>query len=178
MDLARHCELCDHQKVNLKDGTICGLTDRKPAFNKTCANITLNEKFENKLKTVNIEYEKVKRTKILTYIYFATFISIGIAVIVGGYFLGKYAFDNRVISTVPVIIMAIGLAPLGMAFGALNKYRQGIESTKRKKDKIDDVLNVYHIEYQIDIEFGKEYHGTQEVYVDLKVKGLRGFHKD
>ncbi|WP_412560829.1 hypothetical protein [Winogradskyella sp. MIT101101] len=173
MNLARHCELCDHQKVNLKHGTTCGLTDRKPEFNKTCAKITLNEKFENKLKTVNIEYEKIKRTKILTYTYFAVFIAIGIAVIVGGYLLGKYALDSGVISTVPIIIMAVGLAPLGMAFGTLNKYRQGIESAKSKKDKIDEVLNLYRIDYNIDIKFGKEYHGTQEVYADLNVKGLR-----
>lgn len=173
MNLARHCELCDHQKVNLKDGTTCGLTDRKPEFNKTCAKIKLNEKFENKLKIVNIKYEKVKRTKILTYTYFVVFIIIGITVIVGGYLLGKYALDSGVISTVPIIIMAVGLTPLGMAFGTLNKFQQGIESAKSKKDRIDEVLNLYRIDYKIDVKFAKEYHGIQEVYAVLSIKGLR-----
>jgi hypothetical protein len=173
MDLTRHCELCDNQKTDLKIGTTCGLTDRKPEFNKTCTKIKLTDKFENKLKSVNIEYENFKRKKTLTYIYFAVFLVIGIAVIVGGYLLGKYALDSGVISTVPIIIMGVGLAPLGMAFGTLNKHRQDIEAAKYKKDRIDEVLNEYRIEYDINIMFGKEIHGTQEVYANLKTKGVR-----
>jgi hypothetical protein len=173
MDLARHCDLCDNQKTSLKIGTTCGLNDRKPEFNKICPKIELNEKFENKLKSVNIEYENFKRKKLLTVVYFGVFVIIGIAVIVGGYLLGKYALDSGVISTVPIIIMAVGLGPLGMAFGTLNKHRQEIEIAKNKKDKIDEVLNEYRIEYDIDISFGKEIHGTQEVYAELKTKGIR-----
>ena len=173
MNLARHCELCDNQKTDLKVGTTCGLTGRKPEFNKTCANIQLNEKFENKLKMVNIEYQNFKRKKVLTYSYFVVFIGIGILVIVGGYLLGKYALDSRVISTVPLIIMSVGLALLGMAFGTLNKYKQDIEVAKSKKSKIEEVLSEYRIEYEIDVIFGKKIHGTQEVYAELKTKGVR-----
>ena len=173
MDLARHCELCDNQKINLEVGTTCGLTERKPEFNKTCSKIELNEKFEKKLKSVNIEYENIKRKKTLTYTYFIVFLLIGIAVIVGGYLLGKYALNKRVISTVPLIIMGVGLAPLGLAFGNLNNYRQSIQVAKNKKDKVDEVLNEYRIEYEIDITFGEEIHGTQEVHTVLKTKGIR-----
>ncbi|UGS24796.1 hypothetical protein [Flavobacterium channae] len=173
MDLARHCELCDNQKINLKVGTTCALTEKKPEFNKTCTKIELNEKFENKLKSVNIEYENIKRKKTLTYTYFIVFLIIGIAVIVGGYLLGKYALNKSVISTVPLIIMGVGLAPLGLAFGALNNYKQSIQVAKNKKDKVDEVLNEYRIEYEIDITFGEEIHGTQDVYAELKTKGIR-----
>jgi hypothetical protein len=171
MDLTRHCELCDNQITDLKIGTTCGLTDRKPDFNKTCSKIKLTDKFENKLKSVNIEYQNIKRKKVLTYSYFGVFLTIGIAVIVGGYLLGKYALDSGVISTVPLIIMGVGLGPLGMAFGTLNRYRQDIEIAKSRKDKIDEVLNEYNIKYDIEIAFGKEIHGTQEVYAELKIKG-------
>ena len=173
MNPTRHCDLCDHQKKDLKIGTTCGLTDRKPEFNGTCAKIKLNEKFENKLKMVNIEYHNIKRKKALTYAYFIVFLAVGITVIIGGYLLGTYALDSGVISTVPLIVMGVGLAPLGMAFGTLNKYRQEIEVAKSKKNNIDEVLNKYRIEYEIDISFGKEIHGTQEVYTDLKTKGIR-----
>lgn len=173
MDLARHCELCDNQKISLEFGTTCELTNRKPEFNKTCSKIQLNEKFENKLKSVNIEYENFKRKKTLTYTYFVVFLIIGIAVIVGGYLLGKYALGKNVISTVPLIIMGVGLIPLGMTFGTLNKYKQEINIVKSKKDKVDEVLNEYRIEYEIDIAFGDEIHGTQEVYAELKTKGIR-----
>lgn len=173
MDLARHCDLCDNQETSLKLGTTCRLTNRKPEFNKTCSKIELNEKFENKLKLVNIQYESIKRKKLLTYTYFGVFLAIGIAVIIGGYLLGKYVLDRGVISTVPLIIIGVGLPPLGMALGALNKHRQEIKVAKSKKDKVDEVLNEYRIEYDIDITFGKEIHGTQEVYAELKTKRMQ-----
>lgn len=171
MDIARHCDLCDNQKTSLKVGTTCALTDRKPEFDKTCPKIALSEKFENKLKTLNIEYDKIKRTKTLTYIYFGVFIMIGLAVIIGGYLLGKYALDSGVISTVPLIIIAVGLAPLGMAFGTLKSFRQKQEVAKSKKNMVDEVLKEYRITYSIDIKYGKEFHGTQEVLAELNVRG-------
>ncbi len=172
MDLTRHCELCDHQKISLKQGTTCGLTGRKPDFHGTCSKITLREKFEEKLKSVNVAYENIKRKKALTYSYFVVFLAIGLTVIVGGYLFGKYILGKGVISVGPLIIMAVGIAPLGMAFGALNKHRRELEVAKSKKEKVDEVLQKYRITYNLDIQFGKEIHGTQEVYVDLKVKGV------
>ena len=44
---------------------------------------------------------------------------------------------------------------------------------KTKKDKVDEVLNEYRITYDIDIKYGKEFHGTQEVFAELNVKGIR-----
>ena len=173
MNHARHCELCDHQKTSLQQGTTCGLTDQKPDFNNTCMHIALNDKFEYKLKQVNIVCEDVKRRKPLTMVYFVVFLLIGLAVIGGGYWLGKYALDGGVISTVPIIIMGVGIAPLGMGFGALNKYRQDMEAARDKKAKVDEVLAAYRIEYDIDIQFGQKIHGDQEVYADLKTKGIR-----
>lgn len=60
-----------------------------------------------------------------------------------------------------------------MAFGALNRHRQEVQLAKSKKDKVDEVLNEYRIEYEIDFAFGKEIHGTQEFYAKLKTKGIR-----
>jgi len=34
-------------------------------------------------------------------------------------------------------------------------------------------LNLYNIDYTIDLKFGKEIHGTQEVQSDLNVRGKR-----
>lgn len=173
MDLTRHCELCDHQEKDLKIGTTCGLNHKKPEFNKTCIKIQLRDKFEDKLKSVNIDYEIVKKKKVITHSYFVLFILIGIAVIIGGFLLGKYAFEGGVISTVPIIIMGVGLAPLTMAFGTLNNYIQELDVAKTKKEKIDEVLNAYGIEYELDIKYGEEFHGTQEIYTELKTKGIR-----
>jgi hypothetical protein len=171
MDLARHCDLCEFQITTLKEGTTCKLTEEKPEFNNTCSKIELNEKFRNKLKSINIEYEKIKQEKVLTFIYFGVFLLIGISAITGGYLLGKYAFEGGIISTVPLIIMGVGLSPIGMAFGTLNNYRQKMEIAKINKNKIDEVLNLYKIDYEIDIKFGKEYHGTKEISAEIKIRG-------
>lgn len=177
MDLTRHCTLCDHQQKNLSIGTTCGLTNRKPEFNKSCFKIELNQKFEDQLKDVNIRYRKLQKNQLLTYIYFSVFILIGIAVISGGYFIGKYAYESRVISTVPLIIMGVGLGPLGLAIGTLTKHLQELKLAKNKKARLDEVLDCYGITYSLAIDFGKEYHGNQEVYVDLKINGVRSYLK-
>ena len=172
MNLAAHCSLCDHQKVDFKSGTICSLTNSKPQFNKTCSEIKLTEKFEEKLKDVNIKFKKVNDEKILVYIYFVIFLSIGISIIIGGYLLGKYVLGSGVISTVPIIIMGVSLAPLMLAFGNLNNFKQKLDVARTDKKKIDQVLDAYHIDYDIEIKFGKKYHGTQEVYTNLKIDGI------
>ncbi|QNK77022.1 hypothetical protein H7F37_13000 [Winogradskyella sp. PAMC22761] len=169
MDLARHCRLCDHQITSLKIGTTCGLNNLKPEFNKTCSKIELNEKFEDHLKHLNIDYQNYKRKKLLTYTYFVVFAVMGISVIIGGFLFGKFTLESRIISSVTIMIIVIGLTLLGKAFGTLNIYRQDIEIAKSKKDNIDEVLKEYNITYDIQIMFGKEIHGTQDVYAELKI---------
>lgn len=173
MDLTKHCHLCEHQSVSLKEGTTCAITNRMPEFNRTCSNIELRDKFENILKSVNVELEKLKHNKALTHIYFAVFTLIGLGVILGGFLLGRYAWDSGVISPIPLVIMGVGLGPLGLAFGTLNRHNADFKLAKKHKDQIDNILELYKIEYAIDIKFGKEYHGTQDIEVQLKTKGLR-----
>jgi len=170
MDLARHCILCDNQLVNIKDGTTCSLTNKKPDFNKTCIKIELNEKFEQRIKKINIELENIRRTKTDTYGHVVIFTIVSFAVIFGGYYIGKYAFDSGVVSTVPLIIMAIGLGILVFAFGPLNKFRNEFAIAKSNKEKLDEVLKLYKIDYEIDLAFGEKIHGTREVKADLKIK--------
>ncbi len=170
MDLARHCILCDNQLVNIKDGTTCSLTNKKPDFNKTCIKIELNEKFEQRVKKINIELENVNRTKTDTYGHVAIYTIISFAVIFGGYYIGKYAFDSGVISTVPLIIIAIGSGILVFAVGPLNKFRNKLTIAKSNREKLDEVLNLYKIDYDIDLEYGEKIHGTREVQADLKIK--------
>ncbi len=96
------------------------------------------------------------------------------------WFLGymEYLFESRnyglgYISIVPIVIFAIGFVLLSMAVGAYNRYLKEVAKTTLKKKRIDDVLVLYNITYTIDIAFGKKYHGTQEVAVDLKLKGTK-----
>ena len=169
MNLANHCELCDHQQTDFKTGTTCGLTNKKPQFNITCPKIQLNTKLEDKLKAVHIQYEHFRRKDLLTKTYFIVLTLIGIAVIIGGYLLGKYIFDKGVISTVPLIIMIVGLTPIGMAIRTLINHQQDLSTAKGKKDRLDEILKSYRIEYDIDVVFGKEIHEHRETHVELNI---------
>lgn len=178
--LTHHCELCDHQKVNLKEGSICGLTERKPSFHRTCLKISLTQKFEEKLKLVNIEYQRIQKDKWWTYAYSIVFLSMSCAVFYGVYWFIGYMdelFESRkygqgYITVVPIVIFAIGFVLLAMAGGAFNKHRRDVAKTTLKKQRIDTVLAQYNISYTIEIFFGKKYHGTQEVAVNLNLKGV------
>ena len=118
---------------------------------------------------VNANYENIKREKSITYLYFVIFLCISIAIIIGGFLLGKYGLESGVISTVPIIIMGIGLLVLSKPFSALNNYKNEYSISKKKKDNTDEVLKLYNIHYEIDIKFCKEIHGKQEVITNLKV---------
>ena len=50
-----------------------------------------------------------------------------------------------------------------------------IAISKKKKENIDEVLNLYNIRYEMDIQFGKEIHGDKEVYIDLKINNFSEF---
>lgn len=170
MDLARHCILCDNQVVSIKEGTTCKLTNKKPDFDTTCKTIELNEKFEERIKKVNIEYQNVQRTKTDTFGHVIIFSIISLSVIIGGYYFGSYAWQHGVISTVPLVIIGVGLVVLVFAFGPMNKFRNDLAIAKSNKDKLEEVLNLYNIDYKIDLKYGEKIHGTIQVQADLKLK--------
>ena len=178
MELTRHCDLCEHKKSDFKLGLVCDLTSRKPAFNKTCSQILLRDLFEEKLKQINLEYDQLNRKRLLTYSYTVVYIFIGLVVMFVAYYFGTYIYNvsNRTsirLYTYPLIIFAVSLAPMAMAISTLINYLQHIKVAKNKKEDLDKVLVLYNIKYSIDIDYQTEFHGTQEVYIDLKVKGVR-----
>ena len=170
MEITKHCQLCDYQKVDFKTGTICGITDIKPKFVNKCVNAKFESKLENKIQSTNVEYQRVLQSKWLVYTNFIVFLTIGMAVILAGYFLAQYLLKFRVIGAAPFIISLVGLLfVLPLATDPLNTYRNDLKLAKARKDDVDDVLKLYGIKYDINISFGKKYHGTQDVNVDLKI---------
>ena len=170
MNQAEHCRLCNNQEVDLKVGTTCGLTNKKPDFYKSCSKIDFSDKLEHKIKEVNSRYESIKRRSTLTYIYSILILVISLSVMIGGWYFGKYVYDAGVISTVPLIIIGVGFLLFPTAFGPLNFHRRDLKMAKNEKEKIDKILSFYNIDYSIEIKFGKEIHGTQEVFTDLKLQ--------
>lgn len=173
MDLAKHCELCDHQQVDFVHGTTCMLTQKKPSFNRTCSKIQLRSKFEGKLEAVNVKYEEVKRTKITAYIYLVVFLIISAAVVFLGYAIAKFALEVAVLSTIPIIIYAISGYLVFIAFSPLSTYRKEIVVAKSNKEKMDAMLSLYTISYTFDVKFGEKIHGEQQYKAILDIKGVR-----
>ena len=170
MNQAEHCRLCKHQEVDLKIGTTCGLTNKKPEFDKSCPTINFTDKLESRIKEVNSKYENIKRKSTLTYIYSILIFTISLSIMIGGWYFDKFVYNAGVISTVPLIIIGVGFLLFPTAFGPLNFHRRDLKIAKREKEKIDEILSLYNIDYSIDIKFGKEIHGSQEVFTDLKLQ--------
>ena len=168
--ITEHCLICDNSKVDFKLGVMCNLTGKKPDFSQKCGVIKLINEFESKIKEVNIEYEAVKKTKTDVYGLLVFYGLITIAFFIGGYLIGKYALESAVISTAPLIIMAVGLVPLGMAIGPFNHYRTHLDIAKKKKNNLDTIAKMYGYNYDIDIEHLKDSLGNLSYNVDLKIK--------
>lgn len=162
MDLAKHCELCDNRAFDVQTGTTCILTNERPRFKKKCSDVKFENNYIARIKEVNIEYYKVSSTKNLTIANFIFFLSIGIAVMVGGYLLGALAWEKGVISTVPLIIIGVGFLIIPMATGPLAKYRQGMGVERNKKTQMDGLLASYNIEYDAEILINEDVHGNKD----------------
>ena len=147
MDLSKHCLVCDNKLFDFKNGTRCSLTNERPNFKDKCRDINFAKNLEETIKEINTEYELVKKTKSISYANFVMFLLISAAVILTGFLIGKHALDKGVISTVPLIIMGVGISILPLASGPLNKYRQHISVAKQKKHQLDELLLKYNIKY-------------------------------
>ena len=89
---------------------------------------------------------------------------------VGGWYLGKYVYATGALSTVPIIVIGIGFLLFPAAFGPLNFHRRDLKMAREEKEKLDKILSLYNRRYKIDITFGKEIHGTQEVFSDVRME--------
>ena len=170
MDLTQHCKICDNKIIDFKIGTLCELTDKKPDFQNKCGVIKLDVEFEKEIINVNIEYEAVLKTKTNTIGHLVMYSIIALAPLIGGFLLGKFVFENGVISTVPLIIMGIGLGPLAIAFGPLNLYHTSLKIAKKKKNNLDDLCKMYGYRYDIDITHLKDSLGNKSYETDLKIR--------
>ena len=168
MDLTKHCQLCDHKIFDFNKGSRCGLTEEKPHFYRKCGEILFGQNMEAKIREVNIEHELVKESKALSIANFVVFLLLGVGVLAGGWLLGVYAFEGGVISTVPIIIMGVGLSFFPLSFGPLNSFRFGMAVASKKKKELDILLRMYNIEYSIEVNITKDLHGNKEIDTDLK----------
>ncbi|MFD2564768.1 hypothetical protein [Aquimarina rubra] len=169
MDNTQHCLLCDHRTQSLQSGIVCGITNQKPDFIQKCGLIKLEGQLKHRIEEVNINYKKVLQKKPDTIFHFCLFTIIGLIVLAFGFFLGFYIVKGGGLSVGPIIIIALGLGILGYAAAPLNYYRRETNNVKLLKKRTDILVDLYGLQYEIDIKIIEKKHHEIEVKKHLKI---------
>ncbi len=164
---SKHCEICENQIIDKRTGTKCGITEEKPQFKNKCDKISLDKKYETKILDTNIEFETIKRNKTKTYGKAFGLLSIGITIILVGLFLGFFAFEGGVISTVPLIIIGVGFLTIPKALQPFVTFKHSIAVAKDKKTELDNLLSMYNVKYDLKLNFNEDRHGNLDIVPDL-----------
>ncbi|WP_439489354.1 hypothetical protein [Algoriphagus sp.] len=167
MQVAKHCELCEHRLFDLSTGSTCGLTTMKPAFKGKCSAIKFGDSYINRIKDVNVDFYKIASTKSYNILHCMLYLLIAGSVISAGYLLGAKAWDKGVISTVPLIIIGIGVSIIPIAIGPLLNFRQKFVAVKGKKANLDALLETYNVAYEIEIVVDEDVHGNKDYEVEI-----------
>ncbi|MET2984192.1 hypothetical protein [Aureibaculum conchae] len=182
-----HCLLCENQKHNFENGVYCGLTDKKPDFEKTCNLIKFGNALEDSILEKNVELRLVERTKVDTIGHLVIFLLIGLCVV----FFGSYLLDIfgikllthrggvRAEALMPMVfIVLIGIGLIVFAVAPVNLYRRNLKVAKTNKEKLDKILDEYNLTYTLDLSLHKKWPNDIEVEHKLNVnsKHQKGSH--
>lgn len=151
---AQHCDFCEYSKKNLKNGLICGLTNKKPSFKVSCSEIKFSNSFKEYLSKLLSQIEQVKKNKTYAYLNFTLFGTIGLTVILGSYSRLKQTFELEfnhstwIYFTGTLLLYVVGILLISMGFWKLKKYRNTLKNLKSNKREIDILLNNYNIDVE------------------------------
>ncbi|AWH74915.1 hypothetical protein DCS32_12300 [Dokdonia sp. Dokd-P16] len=153
----------------MREGSICNLTKRKPDFNRTCSKKLFSTKFKNRLREVNVVFEYAKAEKHSKNISVFIFGMLGLFLIgVGVYFLyymytilesmkspGYYVIFK--LYGLPFFIFIFAYKFLSYSIKMYSTYALKLHEEKLKKDRIDAVLELYNITYDVEIDLHPNY---------------------
>lgn len=168
MNLSEHCFLCENYKHDVMIGAVCGLTNEKPNFNTKCPNIVFDKKYEKHIEKVNVDFEKVRKYQLITKISAIAFSLLGIAALAAGLYLGQYYYERGYLATPPIVIMVAGFSVVTGTLWSYKKYLTAYTFAKNKKSRMDSILKMYNIEYEIDIKINKAIMDDQDVTTSLR----------
>lgn len=149
---AKHCNLCEHPKRNLKNGLTCGLTDRKPDFKVFCSDIKFSDSFKEYLPELSNQIEDVKKRRISVYLKFVLLGILGLAIIFGSYpllertFEMEFGYSAWIRFQNTLLFYIAGASLISMGFWSLNKYRRELKKLESEKRELNNVLKNYNID--------------------------------
>ncbi|WP_179318221.1 hypothetical protein [Winogradskyella helgolandensis] len=172
---AKHCDLCEHPKRDFENGLTCGLTDKKPDFIGTCPDILLDDLFQSKLESTNLEFYKIQKGKTKAYLTFYFLIIIGFLMIIGNELYADFTHTKIYSWRFIAIAIGSGITILTNAYFQLNRFRTKLKTAEFNKRKIDSVIEQYGISYNTKFEFKEKIHGNQYIeitteYINWKEK--------
>jgi hypothetical protein len=164
-----HCLLCENKKVDFTTGVHCNITGKKPKFLEKCSEKSFQKTMQEKIFEANYKLKIVVDKKASTMLHLYTFLSISAIVLIGTYIFTIYLWELGWMSSISLIISALGFGLIPFAVAPLNKYKRTLNIAKENKKKIDDVLNVYNINYQIEVKLFKDTHDSIDIEAILNL---------
>lgn len=165
MILSRHCALCENEIKSLEKGVTCAITQKKPDFKKKCPDIQFDDKFQEKLEIAHLKFERIRRTKVSTYVMAFIIVVIGVLIISNGSFIADLTPNSQFYSRDVIGFIAVGIVITSAGLGRIISFRKKLKNAQFDIDIIDEVLEKYDISYQTTCEYKEKIHGDQYVTV-------------
>lgn len=168
MNIKSHCGICDHRIYDFNTGAICGLTNEAPDFVRKCNYIKPEKKLEEKIVEVHTKLKLVTKTKTDTISHFIFFTLLNIALVTVYYFLATYDNYEGYVPGLRFVIIG-SLCLLAIAIGPINKYRRDYKIAKNDKQRLDELLKIYKLDYEVSINIVNEAHGDYDIEKQVKI---------
>ncbi|WP_046756754.1 hypothetical protein [Kordia jejudonensis] len=168
IDIKSHCTICDNRIYDFQTGAICGLTNEAPNFSQKCKYIKPEKKLEEKIVEVHTKLKLVTKTKTDTISHFIFFTILNILIVTVYYFLVTYDMYNGYVPGIRFVIVG-SLCLLGIAIGPIHKYRRDYKIAKNNKERLDALLKIYKLDYEVSVDIINEAHGDYDVEKQVKI---------
>ena len=167
---AKHCDLCEYPKRDLKNGLTCGLTNKKPDFKETCPDILLDKSFQSKIESSNLELHKKNKSKKKAYLTFCILLIIGFLLIIGNKIYADFIQKEIYHWKYRASAIGAGITILIVAYFQIIRFRTKLKTAEELKNKIDSVLKKYGISYKTNFEYKENIHGNQNIEIKTEYK--------
>lgn len=180
----QHCELCDHSRKDLVRGVFCGLANEKPQFVDTCADVEHGDALKQKIieKETNHRYLNFEKSAVWRGVI--QYAIIGAFFLIGGIVFLIKLWDYGYVATLPFAIIGIGMFLLPKAIAGWRHHNYLISKARQDLETLKKVLELYHVEYQIQMEVCTGRHdnevkfqltGKKRGRIFIQEKGARNF---
>lgn len=177
-----HCNICEHNTLSSEGGFMCGVTQERPDFEGTCDKVKFGETLKGHIEHYHAQYEISKRGRIWIYIQSFMIFSAGIGASIYGEYLWSIIYGTTLlvrgrpdltlgISAAPIIVLLIGLTVVLVSLRLLIKSLKDQSEALNSKKKLDQLLSLYGVTYEIDLYVSKERHGHRYINSEIKLYG-------